>query len=161
MNIHLSDKGYFELKTVKIKLIKHWWESSQLQILWVRHFDNTVVKRILKLWDRTMHKFKYRVHLWKQYMAFCIQINSKKHFYKALTSALRFLPFELDLWKIGAYYEIEVAQNMWKARKIFLKALKIISPGQKHIILCQEMLRFEVEFMRKILGRKKIFGGSN
>ncbi len=54
-----------------------------------------VIKRILKLWDRTMHKFKYRTYLWKQYLSFCIAINSKKHFYKALTNSFRFLPIEL------------------------------------------------------------------
>jgi hypothetical protein len=53
-----------------------------------------------------MHKYKYRAYLWKQYMAFCIAIKSKKHFYKALTNALRFLPFEVDLWKIGVRYEV-------------------------------------------------------
>ena len=35
-----------------------------------------VVKRIIKLWDRTMHKFKHNVDLWKQYLQFCIVIKS-------------------------------------------------------------------------------------
>lgn len=52
-----------------------------------------VVRRIIKLWDRTMHKYRFRTYLWKQYLSFCIIIKSKKHFYKALTNALRFLPF--------------------------------------------------------------------
>lgn len=54
-----------------------------------------VVRRIIKLWDRTMHKYRFRAYLWKQYLSFCIIIKSKKHFYKALTNALRFLPFEV------------------------------------------------------------------
>ena len=54
-----------------------------------------VVKRIIKVWDRIMHKFKYKCELWKQYLNFCIVIESKKHFFKALAHAVRFLPFEL------------------------------------------------------------------
>jgi len=42
-----------------------------------------------------MHKFKYNVDLWKQYLQFCITICSKKHFFKALAHATRFLPFTL------------------------------------------------------------------
>ena len=52
-----------------------------------------------------MHKFKFQTKLWKQYLSFTLAIGSKKHFYKALTNALRFQPFDVDLWKIGAAYE--------------------------------------------------------
>ena len=52
-----------------------------------------------------MHKYRFRPNLWKQYIQFCITAGSKKHFDKALTNALRFMPFEVDLWKVGAAYE--------------------------------------------------------
>ena len=68
-------------------------KNKEIPISPVYKYSNIVIKRIIKLWDRTMHKFRYRTYLWKQYLQFCIQINSKKHFYKALTNALRFLPF--------------------------------------------------------------------
>lgn len=89
-----------------------------------------------------MHKYKFKLHLWKQYLKFCITIASKKHFYKALTNALRFLPFELDLWKIGVEYEKEVGHNLWKARKILIKAMKIVPAGAKNIELGEYMIRF-------------------
>lgn len=91
--------------------------------------DFSVVRRIIKLWDRTMHKYRFRAYLWKQYLSFCIAIKSKKHFYKALTNALRFLPFELQLWKIGVRYEVEIGRNLWKARKLFHKGLKLVPSG--------------------------------
>lgn len=53
-----------------------------------------------------MHKFKYDIELWKQYLDFCIKSSSKKQFYKALSFALRFVPFSEDLWMIGVHYEI-------------------------------------------------------
>ena len=71
----------------------HCLKNRVKQITQVFYSFNVVIKRIIKLWDRTMHKYRYRMYLWKQYLIFCIVIKSKKHFYKALTNALRFLPF--------------------------------------------------------------------
>ncbi len=82
-----------------------------------------------------MHKFRYRTYLWKQYLSFCIALKSKKHFYKALTNALRFLPFQLELWKIGIRYEVEIGKNKWKARKLIHKGLKLVPAGEKNIQL--------------------------
>lgn len=86
-----------------------------------------------------MHKFKYNVDLWKQYLDFCIKTKSKNQFYKALSNALRFLPFCEDLWLIGVYYEIEVGLNLWKARKIFIKALR---SNSTKVNLWLEMFKF-------------------
>ena len=52
-----------------------------------------VVRRIIKLWERTMFKFKYNVELWKQFLQFCVVNHSKKQFYRALSNGIRFLPF--------------------------------------------------------------------
>jgi len=54
--------------------------------------DFSIVKRVIRIWDKTMHKYKFQLKLWKQYLSFCISIKSKKHFYKALTNGLKFLP---------------------------------------------------------------------
>jgi U3 small nucleolar RNA-associated protein 6 len=42
-----------------------------------------------------MHKYKYRIDLWKQYLSFAYVIKSKKIFYKALSNAIRFNPFNI------------------------------------------------------------------
>jgi U3 small nucleolar RNA-associated protein 6 len=36
--------------------------------------DFVIIKRIINLWNRTMHKFKFDIELWKQYLDFCIKI---------------------------------------------------------------------------------------
>ena len=87
-------------------------------------------------------------------------IKSKKHFYKALTQSLRFIPFDLDLWKIGIRYEVEVGLNMWKARKLFYKALKIVPKGEKNIELTKQLILFELEFVEKLHKRQSIIQGS-
>jgi hypothetical protein len=80
-----------------------------------------------------MHKYKFKLHLWKQYLSLTLAIGSKKHFYKTLTNALRFLPFEVDLWKIGAAYEMEQGKNLWKGRKILIKGMKMVPAGSRNI----------------------------
>ena len=72
-----------------------------------------------------MHKFKQNVDFWKQYLQFCIVIKSKKHFFKALAHATRFLPFNVELWKIGVQYLIEIEKNYWKARNLCHRALNM------------------------------------
>lgn len=86
--------------------------------------DFSVVKRIIRLWDRTMHRYRYRIDLWKEYLAFCYVVKSRKTFYKALSTAVKFNPFDLELWLAGVYYEVEANNNPWKGRKVFHKALK-------------------------------------
>lgn len=103
-----------------------------------------------------MHKYKFKLHLWKQYLKLCITIGSKKHFYKTLTKALRFLPFETDLWKIGVEYEKEVGHNLWKGRKILIKGMKMVSAGPKNVELGEYMIRFEVDFLNALLQRREI-----
>lgn len=104
-----------------------------------------------------MHKFKYNIELWKQYIDFCIKTESKKQFYKALSTALRFLPFSEDLWLIGVQYEIEIGFNLWKARKIFIKALRMNS---KSISLWTEMFKFEIKFLKTLSEREKAIQGN-
>ena len=94
-----------------------------------------------------MHKFKYKSELWKQYLNFCIVIESKKHFFKALAHAIRFLPFELELWKIGIRYLIEIEKNWWKARNLCHRALNM---NNKKFELWVYMFELEVDFMKNI-----------
>lgn len=91
-----------------------------------------------------MHKFKFELKLWKQYLAFTLAISSKKNFYKALTNAIRFLPFEVDLWKIGATYEMEKGMNMWKGRKLLVKGLRMVPEGLRNLSLAEFMIGYEV-----------------
>jgi U3 small nucleolar RNA-associated protein 6 len=81
--------------------------------------DYAIVKRIIYIWDRIMNRFRYNIELWKQYLSFCYIINSKKHFFKVVTKALSFNPFNIELWLAAALYELEKAHNPIKARKIF------------------------------------------
>ena len=94
--------------------------------------------------------------VWKQYLDFCITSNAKKQFYKALSSALRFLPLQADLWRIGIQFEIEIGLNLWKARKLYIKALKM---NPKKLELWMDMFKFEIYFLLQLSLRQKAIQG--
>lgn len=103
-----------------------------------------------------MHKYKFQTKLWKQYLSFTLAIGSKKHFYKALTNALRFQPFDVDLWKIGAAYEQEQGKNLWKGRKILIKGMKMVPAGLRNLELAEFMIDYEVDFLTTLIKRRDL-----
>ncbi|KAL4453212.1 hypothetical protein ABPG74_015443 [Tetrahymena malaccensis] len=113
--------------------------------------DFAIIRRILQLWDKITYKFRYRVDIWKQYLSFCYFIDSKKSFFKAITAALRFNPYNLDLWLSAAYYESDVNGNPFKGRKIFYKALK---QNTKAVSFWIEYFKYEVKFIEKVMTRQ-------
>jgi len=78
-------------------------------------------------------------------------VNSKKNFHKAAQRAISFHSFDLELWLLIIFFELEQMRNPFKARKLFLKAIKI----NKHKL---EYLRayfaFEVKVFELICKRK-------
>lgn len=105
-----------------------------------------------------MHRYRYRIDLWKEYLAFCYVVKSRKTFYKALSNAVKFNPFNLELWLAGVYYEVEANNNPWKARKVFHKALKTNRLDRQ---FWAEYLRFELTFAQIVLERQnKLVGGT-
>lgn len=112
-----------------------------------------VVRRIIQLYDRMTHKFRYRLDLFKQYLVFCYKIHSKKQISKVLTQALSTHPNNLQFWLIGIYYEFEIERNPFKARKIFFKALKI---NGANIEFWREYFAFEARFFQLVSERAKL-----
>lgn len=66
------------------------------------------------------------------------------------------MPHEEQLWKIGAQYEIEYGNNLWKARKILIRGLKL---NQKKESLWETMVRFELFFLSTLYLREKAIKG--
>lgn len=88
-------------------------------------YSKLVVRRIIQLYDRLIHKYRFNIPLLKQYLTFCYKIHSKKHFFKAISTSLASNPSNLELWLLAVYYELEVLHSPFKARRMFLKGLKI------------------------------------
>ena len=77
-----------------------------MKITSLRKKDFSIVRRIVQLFDRTANKFKYNIDIWKEYLKFCIKVNSKKHFHKAAQKAISFHHHDLELWLLVVYFEL-------------------------------------------------------
>ena len=115
--------------------------------------DYSIVKRIIFLFDRLCARFKYQPKFWKQYIRFCLQQDSKKNFYRALSNALRFNVGDLELWEISIYYEMEIRHNPFKGRKLFMSCLRINSKVKEAWI---SYLRFECKFIKMVENRENL-----
>lgn len=129
---------------------------EELNIKRKKESDYHIIKRIILLFDRVCHKFKYNIDIWKQYLRFCVQIQSKKNFWKALSRCLKFNSEDIELWKIGAYYEFEIQRNPFKARQLFHKAIK--SNG-KSMDTWLAYLEFEAKFVKLVEQRDDFLKG--
>jgi hypothetical protein len=57
--------------------------------------DGVLRKRITQIWARCTFKYKYRVDLWKQFLAFCYAVRDPLLFERIVSRALRFNPASL------------------------------------------------------------------
>ncbi len=62
----------------------------------------------------------------------------------------------MDLWKIGAAYEMEKGLNMWKGRRLIFKGLKMVPEGKRNLELSEFMVQYEIQFLRRLIERKNI-----
>lgn len=86
-------------------------------------------------------------------------------FYKAISNAMSMNWNSLDIWLLAVYYQVEMNNNPFKARKIFLKGLKMnperrvynqFFPHDKDFWL--EYFRFELKFLEIVKKRKEMMG---
>lgn len=101
-------------------------------------------------------RFKYRVDLWIEYLKACIQLASRKNFYRVFSNAIRFNAKATKLWLIGIYYEFDINRNPFKGRNLFLKALKL-NPTSSD--LWSEYFRYECRFVKLVEERQDLLTG--
>lgn len=103
-------------------------------------------------------RFKYRVDLWSEYLKACIQMASRKNFYRVFSNAIRFNAKAVKLWLIGIYYEFDINRNPFKGRNLFLRSLKL-NPNSSEI--WAEYFRFECKFVKLIEERQDLLTGDS
>ena len=72
---------------------------------------------------------------------------------RAFGRAIKLFPNYIQLWEIGAYYNLEILQNPLKARQILLKGLVFVSHSEK---LWAQLLSLETQIQLLIFQREMI-----
>ena len=115
------------------------------------HLDYQYIKRIILLFDRLMKRYKNDYKLIKEYMKFCIQINSSKQLYKVFLKNLKYFAHNIEYWLIVIYFEFNIKKNIFKARELFHKAVGL---NKKDFGFLIEFLFFEFYFIEFVHERE-------
>lgn len=77
------------------------------------NMDFQIIKRIISLFNRMIKKFRKDFDLIKEYLKFCIMINSYKSLYKVFLKNLKYFTQNLNYWLILISYEFEERKNIF------------------------------------------------
>eukprot|EP00826_Nyctotherus_ovalis_P046009 TRINITY_DN5148_c0_g4_i1.p1 TRINITY_DN5148_c0_g4~~TRINITY_DN5148_c0_g4_i1.p1 ORF type:complete len:234 (+),score=95.14 TRINITY_DN5148_c0_g4_i1:71-772(+) len=116
----------------------------------------SVTRRIMMLYDRLLARYKSRTDIFKRYLRFLISEKAYKKLSSAIATHLATNAQDAEVWRIAVYAEFEVNGNSETARKLFLKALGMISEDEN---LWAYYMKFELDFIAKVKEREKILSG--
>jgi hypothetical protein len=87
-----------------------------------------------------------------------LQIGSKKNFYRAFSNSIRFNGTSVEIWLVAIYFEFELNSNPFRARQLFMKALKL---NTRSISLWIEYFQFECKFIKMVERREDVLKGQS
>lgn len=117
--------------------------------------DHAGPRRIHRLYNRGLRRFKTDTKLWAQYIHFCKSSGAQQYLGRVYASALQYNPLHVDLWVDAASWEYEGNQNMLNARALLQKSLRLNGKSQK---LWCEYLRLELLYVKQIRDRHLVLG---
>lgn len=100
-----------------------------------------------------MAKFRKDKNLWMEFFNFLIKHKCTNLLNREIGVCLANNPNDLDFWRIAAYNEYENNLNVFVARGIFQKCLRM---NKTNIEAYLEYFNFELKFVEKILERRNL-----
>lgn len=120
--------------------------------------DWSISQRITFIYQRGTNKFPQDLKLWAMYLHY-LKTRGSETSYKKIHSVynqlLKLHPSNIDVWISCAKYEYEVHANFKSCRTIFQNGLRFNGDSAK---LWFEYVKFELNFVTKLLNRRKVMG---
>lgn len=120
--------------------------------------DWSIQQRIAFIYQRGCNKFPKELKFWAMYLHF-LKNRGNKTSYKKIHSVynelLRLHPTNIEVWISCAKYEYEMHANFKSARVVFQNALRFNPDMSK---LWYEYVKFELNFITKLINRRKVLG---
>lgn len=117
--------------------------------------DHCIVRRIHRLYDRMVKKFKGDLLLWNDWIKFCEVSRSSKQMSKVLVRALQLHPNCAALWIYAAAWEFEHNHNAVAARSLMQRGLRMCKNDP---LLWLEYFRMELLYAGRLFARRKVLG---
>lgn len=120
--------------------------------------DWSIGQRITFIYQRGTNKFPQDLKLWAMYLKY-LKTRGAETSYKKIHAVynqlLKLHPSNVDVWISCAKYEHETHANFKSCRTIFQNGLRFNGDSAK---LWYEYVKFELNFITKLLNRRKVMG---
>lgn len=136
------------------KRVKRILQSSRSNSL----SDWSIQQRITFIYQRGTNKFPQDLKFWAMYLNFLKTRGAKtsyKKIHNVYNQLLKLHPNNVDIWISCAKYEYEVHANFKSCRTVFQNGLRFNPDVAK---LWYEYIKFELNFVTKLINRRKVMG---
>lgn len=139
------------------------WEKSleslrakRCKRLKIRHLNSAHAGqgRVLSIYERGVNRHTSSSPLWREYLAYTASIKAAKRFRRTMTSALRMMPTDAELWVMAGKRSARNG-DMAAARGFFMRGCRFCTGNG---MLWIEYARCEMEWLRKVDQRKPKLG---
>ncbi|CRG97459.1 U3 small nucleolar RNA-associated protein 6, putative [Plasmodium gallinaceum] len=135
----LINKNENEIKKYKNSILKM---EKKLEILLQYSLsDNSLIKRIIKIFQVCLKKYFNNIQVWLQYLNFCYLKQKKEELENAILSSLKYHMKNELIWTIYLYYFYNIKKNIIHTRKLYVRAILFVPRS-----LYLNILYFNIEF---------------
>lgn len=132
--------------------------NKRCRRLKVNHLNSAYAgqSRVLSIYHRAVNKHPGSGALWREYLSFAASIKAAKRWRKTMTSALRMMPHDVDLWVMAGRRSAKNG-DMASARGLFMRGCRFCN---KDCTIWLEYARSEMEWLLKVDERKETKGAN-
>ncbi|PHH75927.1 hypothetical protein CDD82_4218 [Ophiocordyceps australis] len=128
-------------------------KSKRCQRLKIRNVQSahSSQARVLAIYQRAVNRHPASGNLWREYLAYAASINAAKRWRRTMTSALRMMPTDPELWIMAGRRSLGNG-DMASSRTFFMRGCRFCAKDSRVWI---EYARCEMEWLEKVDKRKK------
>ena len=95
----------------------------------LKQFHSAYSARTISIYERSTRKFKSNLSVWLDYIAWCQKKGMRIVLGRVLARALALHPLAVQMWLIGAEYELNENQSSNSARVLLQRGWRLIKPA--------------------------------
>ncbi|KAG6010550.1 hypothetical protein E4U21_005903 [Claviceps maximensis] len=130
--------------------------SKRCKRLKIHHLNSAHAgqARVMTIYERSVNQHPGSSELWREYLSYTASVKAAKRWRKTMTSALRMMPHDADLWIMAGRRSARHG-DMASARGFFMRGCRFCNRDCK---LWVEYAKVEMEWLVKVDKRKETQG---
>ncbi|CAD2112770.1 U3 small nucleolar RNA-associated protein 6, putative [Plasmodium vinckei] len=107
--------------------------------------DNSLVKRIIQIFQKCLKKNYNNIQIWLLYFNFCFLKNKKDELEKAILTSLKYHMNNELIWMHYLYYFYNIRKNILYTRKLYIRAMLFV-PNSLYLNALYFIIEFDIFF---------------